>query len=177
MIPLVVMLVAWIAFRLAGASGRFPAAASTVGALRFALAVMFVFTAASHFLPNTRPDLVRMVPPVFPFAEHLVTVTGILLFAGAVGLIVSSLTSLAAYCLIALLVAMFPANVYAAVAGLEIAGREATPLVWRVPLQLFWIGALWWVAREHRRPNRALSAPTGPRNRDGVLGKDGVRPG
>jgi uncharacterized membrane protein len=51
----------------------------------------------------------------------------------------------AAYGLMTLLVAMFPANVYAARAGLRIAGRQAAPLVWRLPLQLFWIAALWSV--------------------------------
>ncbi len=158
MAPLIVMVVAWIAFRLAGATGRFPAAATTVGALRFALAIMFLFTGASHFLPNTRPDLVRMVPPVLPYPQHLVTLTGILLIAGAIGLLIPGLASLAAYCLAALLVAMFPANVYAAVLGLELAGQPASPLVWRLPLQLFWIGALWWVARAHRRPRRTLAA-------------------
>ena len=160
MAPLMVMVVAWIAFRLAGASGRFPAAATAAGALRFALAVMFLFTGASHFLPNIRPHLVRMVPPALPYPEHLVTLTGILELAGAGGLLIPSLASLAAYCLMALLVAMFPANAYAAMAGLEIAGREASPLIWRLPLQLFWIGALWWVAREHRRSRRTLAAGT-----------------
>ena len=152
MAPLIVMVVAWIAARLLGATGRVPAAATAVGALRFALAIMFLFTSATHFLPNTRPDLVRMVPPMLPFPEHLVTLTGILELVGAIGLLIPNLVSLAAYCLMALLVAMFPANVYAAMAGLEIAGREASPLIWRLPLQLFWIGALWWVAREHGRP-------------------------
>jgi uncharacterized membrane protein len=158
MAPLIVMIVAWAAFRLAGATGRFPAVATTVGALRFALAVMFLFTAVTHFIPPTRPDLVRMVPPALPYPEHLVTLTGILELAGAVGLLIPRLASLAAYCLMALLVAMFPANAYAAIAGLEIAGREASPLIWRLPLQLFWIGALWWVAREHRRTRPALAA-------------------
>ena len=51
----------------------------------------------------------------------------------------------AAYGLMALLVAMFPANVHAAREGLMIAGRRAAPLVWRLPLQVFWIAALWWV--------------------------------
>jgi uncharacterized membrane protein len=55
--------------------------------------------------------------------------------------------------LIALLLVMFPANVHAARAELMIAGRRATPLVWRLPLQVFWIGALWWVAYEIGRPN------------------------
>ncbi len=155
MAPLLVMLAAWVVARGIGATGRAPAAATTVGALRFALAAMFLFTGVSHFLPNTRPDLVRMVPPALPYPEHLVTLTGILELAGAVGLLVPRLTSVAAYCLAALLAALLPANVYAAVAGLEVAGRPASPLVWRLPLQLFWIGALWWVAREHRRPHGA----------------------
>ncbi|HEX2460421.1 MAG TPA: hypothetical protein VHJ58_09770 [Vicinamibacterales bacterium] len=55
--------------------------------------------------------------------------------------------TVAAYSLIALLVAMFPANLHAARAGLVIAGRRATPIVWRAALQLFWTSALWWVAR------------------------------
>jgi uncharacterized membrane protein len=97
---------------------------------------------------------------VLPYPGLLVTLTGVLQLAGAIGLLIPRLASLAAYCLMALLVAMFPANVYAASAGLEIAGREATPLIWRLPLQLLWIAALWWVAREHRRPRRTLA--TGP---------------
>src|SRR5688500_11960698 len=152
------MIVAWVVARLSGAPGRAPAAATTVGALRFALAIMFFFTGAAHFLPNTRPDLIRMVPPALPFAEHLVTLTGILELAGAIGLLIPSLTSLAAYCLAALLVAMFPANAYAAIAGVEFGGSAASPLVWRLPLQLFWIGALVWVARAHRAPRRPLAA-------------------
>jgi uncharacterized membrane protein len=64
---------------------------------------------------------------------------------GAIGLVVPQLTTASAYGLMALLVAMFPANVRAAREELVIAGRGATPLVWRLPLQLFWIAALWWV--------------------------------
>ena len=98
MAPLIVMIVAWAVARGLGATGRFPAAATTVGALRFALAVMFLFTGASHFLPNTRPDLVRMAPPALPDAEHLVPLTGVLLIIGAVGLLIPRYTSVAAYC-------------------------------------------------------------------------------
>jgi uncharacterized membrane protein len=106
---------------------------------------MFVFTAGSHFHPRTRPDLIRMVPASLPAPAHLVSATGVLEFLGAIGLMVPRALPLAAYGLIALLVAMFPANVHAAREGLTIAGQRATPLLWRLPLQLFWIGALWWV--------------------------------
>jgi uncharacterized membrane protein len=147
MVPLIVMLIAWAGFRVLGLVGLIPDADSWAGALRLGLACMFLFTALSHFLPRTRRDLVRMVPPRLPKPELLVTVTGLLEFAGAVGLLVPALARQAAWCLIALLVAMFPANMHAAKANLMIAGRRATPMSVRLPLQLFWIATLWWVAK------------------------------
>ena len=146
MAPLIVMIAVWLVARLFGALTLWSAANSWDGALRVALAAMFLFTALSHFHPRTRGDLVRMVPPALPAPGALVTITGALELMGAIGLLLPSTAVAAAYCLLALLVLMLPANVHAARAGLTIAGRRATPLVWRLPLQLFWIGALWWIA-------------------------------
>jgi len=145
MAPLIVMLAAWSGARLIGLAGVWPPADSWSGALRIALAAMFVFTAVSHFHSRTRPDLIRMVPASLPAPSLLVTATGVLELLGAIGLLVPQTLQVAAYGLMALLVAMFPANVHAARAGLMIAGRRATPLLWRLPLQLFWIVALWCV--------------------------------
>jgi uncharacterized membrane protein len=147
MAPLIVMSVAWVVVRAVGFTGVWDHADSWSGALRFALAAMFGFTAVSHVHPRSRPDLIRMVPAALPRPGLLVTVTGLFESIGALGLLVPQLAAAAAYALMALLVALFPANVRAARAGLTIAGRRATPIVWRLPLQLFWIAALWWVAR------------------------------
>ncbi|MEW5974408.1 MAG: DoxX family protein [Acidobacteriota bacterium] len=146
MVPLIVMLAAWMAFRLCGWAGLLSSADSGAGSLRLALAAMFVFTALSHFLPRSRQDLIAMVPPAFPRPDVLVRLTGILELAGAFGLLLPGLVRTAACCLAVLLVAMFPANVHAARKGLRIAGRPATPLALRLPMQLFWILALGWVA-------------------------------
>lgn len=147
MAPLLVMLALWFLFGALGWAGWWRRAGTWKDALRFALAGMFVFTAASHFHPSTRPDLVQMVPPLLPAPGFLVTATGVLELAGAVALLFRRSAPAAAWGLIALLAAMFPANVYAAREGLLIAGREASPLLWRLPLQLFWMWALWWVRR------------------------------
>jgi len=147
MAPLVVMTVAWIVVRTIGFASSSRPADSLTGALRLALAAMFLFTAASHFHPRTRRDLIRMVPTSLPLPSLLVTLTGSFELTGAIGLLVPSTTAAASYGLIALLVAMFPANVHAAREGLVIAGRRASPLMWRLPLQLFWILTLWRVAR------------------------------
>lgn len=147
MAPLIVMLAVWLVARAMGASGVLLEAESWTGALRIALAAMFVFTAGSHFHPRTRPDLVRMVPRSLPAPGLLVSATGVLELMGAVGLLVPPAAAMAAYGLAALLAAMFPANVRAARAGLTIAGRRAAPLIWRLPLQVFWIASLCWIAR------------------------------
>jgi len=63
MIPLVVMVVAWVAFRLLGAVGLLQAAGSSPGALRFALALMFVFTGAAHFFPRAASRAWRFGEP------------------------------------------------------------------------------------------------------------------
>jgi len=145
MAPLLVVLATWLVVRSIGAAGLWLDADSWTDALRIALAAMFVFTAVSHFHPRTRPDLVRMVPGSLPAPALLVSATGVLELLGAIGLMVPRALPAAAYGLIALLAGMFPANVRAAREGLVIAGRRATPMLWRLPLQLFWIAALWWV--------------------------------
>jgi uncharacterized membrane protein len=146
MAPLIVQLIAWAGFWIAGRMGLLPAAATLPGALRFALALLFAFTAVAHFVPRTRREMVHMVPPAFPSPAALVGLTGVLELAGAIGLLVAPYVRAAALALAALLVLMFPANAHAARAKLPIAGRAAMPLVPRLLLQLFWIGCLLWVA-------------------------------
>jgi uncharacterized membrane protein len=147
MVPLIVLLVAWTAFRLAAVVGLLPAAASWSDALRFAFALMFVVTGITHFVPRGRAEMTAMVPPGLPRPDLLVTLTGILELLGAAGLLIPGFVRVSADALIALLVAMFPANVRAARMHLTVAGRPAMPLRLRLPLQIFWIAALAWIAR------------------------------
>ena len=88
-----------------------------------------------------------MVPPMFPAPGLLVTLTGLTELAGALALVWGPLVRVAAIALAVLLVAMLPANVHAARARLAFGNRPAMALHWRVPLQIFWIACLLWVAR------------------------------
>ena len=142
MIPFYVMIAGIAAARIVGAIG-WPALDNWQMAVRVGLAIMFVFTGVAHFT-RTRGDLIRMVPPQLPHPALLVTVTGVAELAGAVGLLIPRLAPWAGYALIALLIAMFPANVYASRIGHRIAGRPHTRLALRLPLQLLWIALLGW---------------------------------
>jgi len=142
MIVFYVMVAAILVARAGGALG-IAALADWAAATRAGLAVMFVFTGVAHFT-RTRADLVRMVPPQLPGPGLLVTLTGVAELAGAIGLLVPAFARTAALALIVLLMAMFPANIQAARAGHLIGGRPHTPMWLRLPLQLLWIGLLWW---------------------------------
>jgi uncharacterized membrane protein len=130
MIPFFVMLGAIVAARLLGAL-VWPGLNDWQSATRVGLAIMFVFTGAAHF-SSTRRDLIQMVPPQLPSPSALVTLTGVAEFAGALGLVVPWASRWAAYGLIVLLVAMFPANIHAARINHTIAGRPHTRLAVRL---------------------------------------------
>lgn len=110
---------------------------------RVGLAAMLCFTAVAHF-NNMRPDLVAMVPPGIPNPELMVTITGICEIVGAIGLLVPRARRIAGWALIVFLLALLPANVYAAQADLTIGGAAVTPLIPRVALQILFIVVIWW---------------------------------
>lgn len=83
-------------------------------AVAVGLAAMFVMTGVAHFVNPLRADMVAIVPPRLPAPALLVTVTGALELAGALGLLYPPTRVAAAVCLFLLMLAMFPANVYAA---------------------------------------------------------------
>ena len=124
-------------------------------ALRYGLAAMFVLTGISHFV-GLRDDLIAIVPPALPAPWLLVAVTGVLSLAGAAGLLWRRSATLSAAGLTALLVAIFPANVYATVADLQFDGEPAAELPLRAGLQVIYIAAALAVALTHRHVAGAM---------------------
>ena len=144
MAVLLVLFASWLLLRSLGALGV-KALGTWQDSARYALAVMFVFTGIAHF-NRMKHDLARMIPPVFPQPLWLVYITSVLELLGAAGLLLPKFRSLAAICLIALLIAMFAANVHAARSGLSLRGKPVTPLWLRTPMQILFIALLWWSA-------------------------------
>jgi uncharacterized membrane protein len=112
MAPLIALLVGSIVARIAGWLGV-GYVNSWTAAIAVGLAAIFVLTGVAHFAPPMRRDLVAIVPPRLPAPALLVTVTGVLELLGAAGLLLPVTRVAAAVCLLALMLAMFPANVYA----------------------------------------------------------------
>jgi uncharacterized membrane protein len=134
MVPFVVLIALFLLLSILGYF-QLPVSYGWWTSLRLALSGMFLFTASAHW-GKRRPDLIRMVPTGFPRPDLLVTITGILEILGAVGLMLPAVARYAALGLFFMLLAVFPANVYAARKRLAIAGRQVEALIPRTILQI-----------------------------------------
>lgn len=156
MAPLITLVAVTLLLRLAGAAGM-SGLRSWHMSLRGGLAAMFFLTGASHFT-SMRADFIAIIPPVLPYPDLLVTVSGALELLGAAGLLYRRTVPWAAAGLALLLVVIFPANVYAALAGLTLSGEPATALLPRTLTQLVFITAALLVllpyVRSHRQRER-----------------------
>jgi uncharacterized membrane protein len=91
-------------------------------AVRIGMAALLLFTASAHF-NAMKHVLAAMIPPPLTGSLWLIYLTGMLEISGAVGLLIPRFRKPAALCLVLLLIALFPANVYAALNGVTLRGR------------------------------------------------------
>jgi uncharacterized membrane protein len=118
--------------------------------LRWILTVFMTFAGVMHFV---KPGpFVAMVPAQLPSPLLLVQLSGVAEILGGLGLILPQTRRFAAWGLIALYIAVFPANVNMAVNHLPLDGKPVAPaLLWaRLPLQLVLIAWAAWYARRQR---------------------------
>ncbi|MFB7308170.1 hypothetical protein [Streptomyces sp. NPDC056192] len=141
-------------------------------ALRGGLAAMFLLTGGAHFV-GMRDELVAMVPPALPAPEVLVTVSGVFELVGALALLWAPTSGPAAGALGLLLLALFPANVYAS----GTAKDWWDQLIPRTITQLIFLSAAGTVLvdrlratplRRHNRKQPAVPAGRGSRDSSAI---------
>jgi uncharacterized membrane protein len=116
--------------------------------LRVLLAVGMMAIGVTHFT-NPQP-FVRIVPAFLPSPATLVAVSGFFEILGGAGLLVPRARRAAAWGLVALYVAVFPANVNMAVNHVYLRPEEPIPdaLLWlRLPLQGVLIAWAYWMTK------------------------------
>lgn len=111
-----------------------------------------IYAGVAHFR-NPEP-FAEIVPDWLPAHRALVLVSGFFEIIGGVGLIVPQTRRAAAWGLIALYLAVFPANVNMALHDIPINGQHIAPvLLWlRLPLQAVLIAWAYWNTRDDRKP-------------------------
>lgn len=117
----------------------------------YLLALFMVVAGLNHFF-NTE-FLLRMMPPMLPFPLELVYISGVIEILLGILLLVPSLTRLAAWGCILLFIAVFPANLYMALAPEKFSDFPQWALYLRLPLQILPI--LW--AYAYTRPPKSAT--------------------
>lgn len=114
--------------------------------MRWLLAGLFVAAGAMHFV---RPQFyVSAMPPYLPWHMELVYLSGVIEIALGVLLPVPRVRPLAAWGMIALLVAVFPANVHMALNPDLFPTFPPAVLYARLPLQGVLVAWAWWFTRK-----------------------------
>jgi uncharacterized membrane protein len=105
------------------------------------VAAFFIVAGGLHFVyPHAYEQI---VPPILPAHRALVIISGAFEVLGGLGTLLPATRKAAAWGLIALLIAVFPANVYMALnAGAYASVLPTWALFARLPLQF---AIIWWV--------------------------------
>ncbi|MEO8900490.1 MAG: DoxX family membrane protein [Polyangiaceae bacterium] len=115
--------------------------------LRVLLAAVMIGAGVLHFAQPA--GFVKIVPRFLPAPYFLVLLSGGFEILGGVGLLVPRSRRFASFGLIALFVAVLPANINMAVNDIQPATTHIpTAFLWlRLPLQALLVAWAWWVGR------------------------------
>ncbi len=121
------------------------------GLLLYVLSFFFVFAGFMHLM-NPAP-FVAIIPPELPAPEWLNVVSGLAEIVLGVFVLEPRTRVLAAWGLVALLIAVFPANLHVALENIGLPGGEPgtgnAVFNWvRIPFQPLFIAWAWWYTRE-----------------------------
>lgn len=116
--------------------------------LKGVFAVCMVIAGITHFVaPYT---YVKIVPPQLPYPEAIVYISGFFEILGGIGLLIPPVSQAAAWGLVTLLIAVYPANINMAVNHIHI--EHIPDSNWfqaiRLPFQFVLIAWAWWYTKE-----------------------------
>lgn len=120
------------------------------------MGIAYILAGLFHFLV---PEMyLKFMPPYLPWHQELVFISGLIEIALGALLFVPQYRKLAAWGIIALLVAVFPANVYLAQTNGEAIGISALAAWARLPIQALLILWAWWHTRDDKAAPKNVKA-------------------
>jgi uncharacterized membrane protein len=112
---------------------------------KYLLGSLFILAGFNHFL--NRNLYLQIMPPSLPWHSFLVYLSGVLEILFGVLLLVPKFTKLAAWGLVLLLVAIFPANLHMALNAEDFAFIPSVLLWLRLPFQVVLMAWAYWHTR------------------------------
>jgi uncharacterized membrane protein len=128
---------------------------------RVILAVSIIMLGITHFaVPE---PYVKIMPPQLPYPLELVYLSGFYEILGGIGLLVPPVSQAAAWGLVLLFIAVFPANINMAVNHIKIETIPYSDSSWfhaiRLPLQAVLIAWAWWYTKPSDKEIQASLIP------------------
>jgi uncharacterized membrane protein len=114
--------------------------------LKWLFGIAFILAGANHFI--NPPFYLKMMPPILPAHLFLIYLSGIIEIALGILLLIPRFSKFAAWGIIALLFAVFPANIYMAINPSLFPEFSATALYLRLPLQFLLIAWAFWLTKD-----------------------------
>ena len=117
----------------------------------FGLAAFFIYVGVDLFVnPNF---YLSIMPPAFPMHLEAVYISGFFEILGGICVLIPSLRIIAGWGLVALLIAVYPANIYMALTPEAFPDIPIAILYFRLPLQFLFFYWAYSVTREAYNPN------------------------
>lgn len=114
----------------------------------YLIALSFILVGVEHF--RNAEFFVKLMPPYLPFHLELVYLSGTFETLFGFGLVFPRFRKRAAFGLILLLIAVFPANIHLAMSttAQELTGISAEAALFRLPFQLLFLGIVYWASKQ-----------------------------
>jgi uncharacterized membrane protein len=119
------------------------------------VALFFISGGIAHFVFT---DFFAMsIPDYLGYPRELVIISGVFELLGAIGILVPQTRLLAGYGLIALIIAVYPANINMALHPEQFKELPALFLYIRLPFQFLFVWFVWWAIAPERAQNKTGS--------------------
>ena len=118
----------------------------------FGISVFFIYFGIDHFI---NPEFyLSIMPPIFPLHLEAVYLSGLFEILGGFGVLIARTRSIAGWGLLALLIAVYPANIYMALTPEAFPDISLFALYFRLALQFLFFYWAYSITRPIYNPGR-----------------------
>ena len=118
---------------------------------RIILGLFFIFAGVAHF--RNTGFFLKMMPPFLPYPEALVYISGVFEIVLGTLVIIPKTSRLAAIGIMALLIAVYPANFFMCFNPELFPEISPTALLIRLPIQFLLLGWAWVYTKREKKSN------------------------
>jgi uncharacterized membrane protein len=124
---------------------------------RLAMSCMLIVTGLAHFFKSAL--MIQSLPAIVPFKETMVYLTGVIELVAAIGLLTDRFARITSLLLMVFFVCILPANIIGSLKHVALGGMENGPnyLWFRIPLQIFFIGWVYYFGFKKVRANSIIN--------------------